>query len=60
LKCGTIAAAVAAVMDDATLTVTGYSHIYCLRELTQDFREDEIEAHRFMLQYGIMVEKAKH
>ena len=51
--CGQVAAAVADVMDNATLTITGYPCAWCYRILSQEFYEESIEAHRWMLQYRI-------
>ncbi len=56
---GQVSAAVANVLDDATLTITSYHSICCRRELTQEFYEPTIEAHRYLLDYRIMVNAAK-
>lgn len=56
---GEIAEAVANVLDDVKLTITGYTCVCFYREATRELYEEEIKAHRFILDYRGMIEQPK-
>lgn len=59
LEVGTIAKAVAGVMDEATLTVTGYTNVFCQRGMTRLLYEDENNVWHKVMEYRVIMDRAK-
>jgi len=56
---GTIAKAVAGELDEATITVVGYTNVFCQRGMTRLLYEDETAIWHEILEYRLIMSKSK-
>lgn len=56
---GTIAKAVAGVMDEATLTVSGYTNVFCQRGITRTLYEDDNNVWHKIIEYRVIMSASK-
>ncbi|NVM21308.1 MAG: DUF3168 domain-containing protein [Desulfobacterales bacterium] len=56
---GVIAQAVAGEMDEAILTVTPYTNVFCQRGMTRLLYEDDNDVWHKVMEYRVIMDKAK-
>ena len=56
---GVIAKAVAGELDEATLTVSGYTNVFCQRGMTRLLYEDDNNVWHKVMEYRLIMSKAK-
>lgn len=56
---GAIAKAVAGVMDEATLTVSGYTNVFCQRGITRTLYEDDNQVWHKIIEYRVIMSASK-
>ena len=58
--CGVISEAITTLMDEADLSVSGYSNIFCQRQgPPRDLFEEDVKTYHYVLEYRIILGKAK-
>ena len=56
---GTIAKAIAGVMDEAILVVSGYTNVFCQRGMTRILYEDDNNVWHKVMEYRVIMDTAK-
>lgn len=56
---GVIAAAVAGVMDEKVLTVSGYTNVFCQRGITRLLYEETNDCWHKIIEYRVIMDKSK-